>query len=510
MVMTRGKNKRKAAPPLVTNPFEAAKRKKSTRHKPSTKKSAEADKQSMPPPPKKKPVIQRTNTNQSTFCSALQFDSQTQDGLDVPQDNSNPAAESQQSPSWLQYRRMDSSQSIDYLTPMDNGEPSPHHCSSQLDILNNRIFNHTKSKITLPTNDEQKEQKEVYTNHDTNAKTTYLSRKDLKIPSMNEYLDSNEAIDALSYKKEQKGIVLADRYHVHYHEVQVLGNGSFGKVYKVRHRDDGCFYAIKKIKMQSIHQKNNKKYMKEGMILASLQRNGTLCSNIILYYTMWMQNSYFYLVTELCDHGNLYNLYKLRSELDEDIFCKIIQNISNALQYIHSQGYVHFDVKPENIFISKDFSFKLGDFGLCAKIIINDGNKENIPKFVEGDSRYLSRELIEESYNISELDKIDIFALGLSVFEMIISDNLPSNGFKWQQIRNGNLSWNKSQIKITNNMKQLIHTMIHSNPNERPSSKQLNVFLRKFNDELLQEKENQIQNLNKKIKILMHRMQQIC
>eukprot|EP01083_Nonionella_stella_P015636 43775_1 len=502
------KSKRKATTshPLVTNPFEAAKRRKSTKHNTSTNKSTESDQQSMPPPRNKNTTLAQA----STFCSALSFDSQTQDGFDTQQDGSNQSTDSQRSQSWLQYRAMDTSQSIDYLTPMDNGKPSPLHCSSQLDILNNRTFNHTKSKIKLPNCDEHKEQKEVYTNHEPNTKTEYISRQDLQIPRVNEYLDSNETFDVLSYQKEQKGIVLADRYHLHYHEIQVLGHGSFGKVYKVRHRNDGCFYAIKKIKMQSIHHKNNRKYMKEGMILASFQRNGNLCSNIILYYTMWMEKSHFYLVTELCDHGNLYNLCKLyNGDLNEDIFCKLIQNISNALERIHSEGYVHFDVKPENIFIAKDLTFKLGDFGLCTKIIINDANKENIPKFMEGDPRYLSRELIEESYNISELDKIDIFALGLSVYEMIISDDLPSNGFKWQLIRNGNLSWNKSQIMVTNNMKQLIHTMIHSNPSERPSSKQLNIFLRRFNDKLLKEKENQIQILNKKIKILMHKRQHV-
>merc|ERR1712130_536295 len=117
------------------------------------------------------------------------------------------------------------------------------------------------------------------------------------------------------------------------------------------------------------------------------------------------------------------------------------------------------------------------------------------------------------------LDKIDIFALGLSVYEMIIAQDLPLNGFKWQQIRNGNLSWNtnndyqgkkgKVNVVISPNMKQLIMTMIHSNPNERPSAKELNAFLRKCsNDQSLQQKINQIEALKQKIKILMNQTQQ--
>ena len=58
-------------------------------------------------------------------------------------------------------------------------------------------------------------------------------------------------------------------------------------------------------------------------------------------------------------------------------------------------------------------------------------------------------------------------------------------------------------------MKQLIMTMIHINPNERPSAKELNTFLRKCNDKTLQQKENQIKNLKHKIKILMQQTHHI-
>merc|ERR1712173_108579 len=205
--------------------------------------------------------------------------------------------------------------------------------------------------------------------------------------------------------------------------------------------------------------------------------------------------------------------YRLHSVLDErklaladGIFCKILLNISNALQFIHEQHYIHFDVKSENILITKSMIFKLADFGLCAKL--NDDMQNNeIPQFEEGDSRYLSREIIEQSFNLSELDKIDIFALGLSVFEMMIWPKpLPSNGFKWQQIRNGNLCWNEideTKVNATPNMRQLIQTLIHCNPSERPTAKELNTFLTKCNDQTLQQKENQIKNLKQKTKILM-------
>ena len=108
---------------------------------------------------------------------------------------------------------------------------------------------------------------------------------------------------------------------------------------------------------------------------------------------------------------------------------------------------------------------------------------------------------------------MDIFALGCTMYEIIIGHDLPGNGFKWQQIRNGMLNWdgngNSLSHKISINMKQLIVTMMHSNPKERPSSKKLTLFLRKLSDPALREKENEIDNLKHQIQILMQKINQI-
>ena len=435
-----------------------------------------------------------------------------------------------------------------FLTPMESHGHNGH--LSQLDMINNRVFNHTKSKIkhehTMLSNiteetENESDRKYNYNHNNDDSKYEYVHRKDLKIPLENKYLDDNERINIQKYKKRQKGLTINDRYNAFYDEIEKLGNGSFGNVYKVRNRDDGCFYAIKKIKIQSIHQdqkKNKEKWMKEGLILSGLQRYGKICNHIISYNTMWIENSYFYLVTEFCDNGNLYNLRNLFRDVNdiESVFMKVLDDTAKGLEFIHDKGFVHFDVKPENILISKNCQFKLADFGLCTKIVFdeeddlneneNSMNKQEIERqkrekmrqkkkqifrVEEGDARYLCRELIEETYIIEELDKVDIFALGCTMYEIITGQDLPGNGFKWQQIRNGMLHWNGNgngnslSHKISISMKQLIITMMHSSAKERPSSKKLTIFLRKYVDPLLREKDNEIDNLKQKIQILLQR-----
>ena len=549
---TRRKSKRRGLnQPLVSNPFDAAKRKKSALLRSRKKRTTPIQNRptltsqpttfTIPTPNITKPPIAKTNT----FIN-LQFDTQTQHHTQQPlqsgilpfslnmnsnhsisnHSNSNSMTgtnlmgfeylqsndsnhsqemmdDSNHSQSWLHTKHVDidpSQHSMDgeniimtnlarndsssnnsnhsskppllhhtstmftqsaFLTPMETGNNA--HLS-QFDMMNNRVFNHTKSKINAKEHNmlsnitEERDENENdndnkfnfnYHNNDDN-KCDYVPRKDLKIPLENKYLDENEKINLEKYKKQQKGLIMNDRYNVFYHEIEKLGNGSFGNVYKVRNRDDGCFYAIKKIKIQSIHsldqKKNKEKWMKEGLVLSGLQRYGKICNNVISYNSMWIENSYFYLVTEFCDNGNLYNLRNLfnnKNDMTENIFMNVLNDTAQGLEFIHDKGFVHFDVKPENILIAKNGDFKLADFGLCTKIVFDEededeNDKENkktlnkkelekqkrekerkkkkgIFRVEEGDARYLCRELIEETYIITELDKVDIFALGCTM-----------------------------------------------------------------------------------------------
>lgn len=79
---------------------------------------------------------------------------------------------------------------------------------------------------------------------------------------------------------------------------------------------------------------------------------------------------------------------------------------------------VHLDIKPENILISNSGDYKLGDFGLSrlARCKANE-------ILEEGDSRYLSKEMLNPKD--IDLTKVDIFALGITIYQLIINENLP-------------------------------------------------------------------------------------
>lgn len=107
----------------------------------------------------------------------------------------------------------------------------------------------------------------------------------------------------------------------------------------------------------------------------------------------------------------------------------IFLQIAKALLFIHSRGIAHLDVKPDNIYVKLGV-YKLGDFG-CATMI-----DKSLP-VEEGDARYMPQEILNENYDY--LDKVDIFSLGASIYELVKGSPLPESGSHFLHLREGKL-----------------------------------------------------------------------
>lgn len=95
---------------------------------------------------------------------------------------------------------------------------------------------------------------------------------------------------------------------------------------------------------------------------------------------------------------------------------------------MHEKGIAHLDVKPDNIYV-KDGFYKLGDFG-CATLLDN-----SLP-IEEGDARYMPQEILNDRYDY--LDKVDIFSLGASIYEIVRGSTLTEAHF--MNLKEGKLS----------------------------------------------------------------------
>ena len=153
----------------------------------------------------------------------------------------------------------------------------------------------------------------------------------------------------------------------HYEIIKLLGEGSFGKVYQIKHKKTGEIRASKQI-LKSIFKKNLKQFVREMNILMKIDG-----PHVVKLYDIYEEERHIQLVMEECKGGQLSDrimqiISKGKSYTERDV-AKLFQQIMSSIAYCHDNGIVHRDLKPENIlYINKgetiNESIKLIDFGL--------------------------------------------------------------------------------------------------------------------------------------------------
>lgn len=131
----------------------------------------------------------------------------------------------------------------------------------------------------------------------------------------------------------------------------LLGQGSFGKVFKVKHKQTKQWYAIKVIsKAQIINLKMVEQLKNEIQIMAKVKHP---C--IIEMHTYFEDSTNIFLVIELAD-AHLYSKLKKQNKFDEYLAAKYMRDAFSAIEYLHTRNppIIHRDIKPENLLLVGD------------------------------------------------------------------------------------------------------------------------------------------------------------
>ena len=192
-------------------------------------------------------------------------------------------------------------------------------------------------------------------------------------------------------------------------------------------------------------------------------------------------NKNMYILTEYYSKGDLIDyleqLEKNNFVFTPKFYWDIIFEMIIGLLYIHNKGYIHFNIKPTNYLVDDEGFIILNDFGLSRK----EKELSYLDDIIEGDSKYISKELFEclDSISLKKINnKTDIFSLGLTILEIIAKIELPSNGQLWKDLRNSgsdilsNKTFINSNISDIEKFLKLIKKMIKP-VNERPSLMEL-------------------------------------
>ncbi|EDO31543.1 predicted protein [Nematostella vectensis] len=171
-----------------------------------------------------------------------------------------------------------------------------------------------------------------------------------------------------------------------YHILELIGEGSFGKVYKGRRKYTGNFVALKFIPKTGRSEKELKCLQREIDIMRGLQHE-----NIIRLLDSFETPQEVCVVTEYAA-GELFQILEDDGALPEEQVQRIACQLVKALYYLHSHRILHRDMKPQNILIGKHGVVKLCDFGFARAMSINT----LVLTSIKGTPLYMSPELVQE------------------------------------------------------------------------------------------------------------------
>lgn len=239
----------------------------------------------------------------------------------------------------------------------------------------------------------------------------------------------------------QEGDKIDQRYYVE----KLLGEGSFGKVFKVADEKTGKIYALKLLKLWEIPPEIRDQLIDRFQMEFE---TGKIDSNYLVHsinYGSVTGNPY--IVMEFCSKGDL--LQFMDSEKPDLV--KIAREVLYGLKDLHRCGKVHRDLKPENVLIRENGMAVLTDFGISG-----DRNKRmterNIwgkPTQIFGTYAYMPPEQVRPDKEATVLPTTDIFSFGVMMYQLITNE-LPFGQLNNQYdlvmyIKNGREGkWNQS------------------------------------------------------------------
>ncbi|KAL3506417.1 hypothetical protein ACH5RR_031799 [Cinchona calisaya] len=193
-------------------------------------------------------------------------------------------------------------------------------------------------------------------------------------------------------------------------KLQVLGSGSGGIVYKVRHKKTSAIYALKVVRGGHPDQ--------EIEILGSVDQ-----SPFIVGFRGILEEQFgeVGILLEYMDGGSLDNLVKKTNgsnTLSEETIARIAFQVLSGLDHLHTRKIVHCDIKPANLMIDKTtMNVKIADFGVSCKVT---GSEEDQSKTYAGTCAYMSPERFDPyTYGCNPFAG-DVWSLGLSLMEVFI------------------------------------------------------------------------------------------
>lgn len=287
---------------------------------------------------------------------------------------------------------------------------------------------------------------------------------------------------------------------------KVLGTGAYGKVvlctHKITKQPRACKVIDKKL-LPKGGKDSQAALMNEIDTVRLLDH-----PNILRMYEFFQDKTFFYIVTEICEGGELFEeIVELsetaaegRGPFGEGNAALLVRQVLSCISYCHNKGVVHRDLKPENILLEAGKSAKLDkikiiDFGCAAQWKKGDAKLTKM----EGTPYYIAPEVIDQSYT----NKCDMWSIGIITYITLSGvppfggddgDEPPTDDQIYAQIKTGKYQFGEQFDYVSEDAKDFIKKLLVLNPDERPSAHEAlqHPWIARANEQIMKKMDKEV------------------
>lgn len=199
--------------------------------------------------------------------------------------------------------------------------------------------------------------------------------------------------------------------------IRTIGHGAFGEVSLVKRVETNTVYAMKTLRKKDVLMRNQVAHVKAERDILSEADNEWV---VKLWYS-FQDSENLYFVMDYIQGGDLMFLLQKKEIFDESLAQFYVAELVLALESVHKMGFIHRDIKPDNILIDRDGHIKLTDFGLCTGFRWTHNSK-----YYQKDphSRQDSMEVLEDAFQCMSPD-LKLHPNGVSAMISSLTNSKP-------------------------------------------------------------------------------------